>query len=323
VVVPQGADLPTHGHSTVTLSVPRPGVLGRPWAQTTRTRRLARQFGAEAILATHPATTLVRNPIPTAVVLYDFRHEIRPDQFSRARRMLRRVSYGRGYAVADGFISISRRTHDDLHRLHPRTRSKPATVAHLGGDHVLNWPTANGVGPAITFAHHTNKNSDLILSAWANALRRSLDVPDLLVLGTSAANRDQLNARIADLGIGSRVRLAPFLPETEFRQAMAEAAMIVFPSDFEGFGLPVVEGMLLGIPVVIGPEPACLEVAGGHAFVLADWTPEALAEAVHAASTVADDDRERARAHAAAFTWERCMEQTRAFLQTLGSTRQR
>jgi len=317
VVLPKGSDLPTHGHSTEYLPVPRPDVLGRPWVQTTRTRQLARDFDADAILATHPATSLVQNSKPTAVVLYDFRHEVRPDQFTRGRRVLRRVSYSRGYAIADGFISISQRSLDDLHRLHPRSRRKPSTVAHLGADHVLTWPKSTTSGPAVTFAHHTNKNSDLILSGWADALSRGLDVPDLLVLGTSGATRDRLSGMIDQLSLGSRVQLAPFLPETEFRQAMADAAMIVFPSDFEGFGLPVLEGMMLGTPVVIGPEPACLEVSGGHAFVLADWTPAALADAVHAASTADADALEAARAHAAAFTWLRCVEQTRAFLQTL------
>ena len=104
---------------------------------------------------------------------------------------------------------------------------------------------------------------------------------------------------------------------------MRSASMVVFPSDFEGFGLPVVEGMLQGMPVVIGPEPATLEVAGGHASVLADWSPAALADAVAAAGTATPAQLESARAHAAAFTWPRCVEQTRQFLVELAAARHR
>jgi glycosyltransferase involved in cell wall biosynthesis len=263
-----------------------------------------------------PVTSLVRSGIPTAVVVHDLRHEVRPEQFSRGRRLLRRIAYDRSYQVADGFIAVSRRTLEDLHRLHPEVRAKPAAVVHHGADHVLGWPGTPGSGPAITFAHHTNTNPELVLEGWAAGRGRGLPMPELLVLGTGQ-DRDRLAARVADLGLTSTVRLAPFLADDEFAAVMRSASMVVFPSGFEGFGLPVVEGMLSGVPVVIGPEPATLEVAGGYASVLADWTPEALAEAVDAASHFDAAYLAQARAHAAAFTWARCVEETRAFLSRL------
>ena len=76
---------------------------------------------------------------------------------------------------------------------------------------------------------------------------------------------------------------------------LADAELVVFPSDFEGFGLPVVEGMLLGKPVVLGPEPATNEVAGGHAAVAADWTSGG---AGRRRTPGAVDDRRRARGRA-------------------------
>jgi glycosyltransferase involved in cell wall biosynthesis len=320
VVVPKGAAVATHPHARREVRVPRPGPLGRPVVQTVLVRRIARDFGADAILATLPSTTLVRTGIPTAVVVYDLRHELRPEQFTLARRLMRGVSYHRGYAVADAIVAISQRTLDDLHRLHPRTARMPGTVVHLGADHVLDWPGTPGSGPAVTFAHHTNKNPDLVLDAWADGARRGLDLPSLLVLGTGA-QRDRLTARVAELGLADRVELAGYLPDDEFRQALASASMVVFPSDFEGFGLPVVEGMLLGIPVVIGPEPATLEVAGGHAAVLDGWSPGALADAVRRAAAFDADHLERARVHAQAFTWTRCVEQTRDVLLGIAGRR--
>jgi glycosyltransferase involved in cell wall biosynthesis len=318
VVVPEDSTIQTFGHTRHAVRIPSPAVIGRPWAQTTTVRRIAQQMGAEAVLATMPVTSLLRTGVPTAVVVHDLRHEIRPEQFSPGRRLIRRVSYGRGYRVADGFIAVSQRTLDDLHRLHPTSAGRPGVVVHHGADHALRWPGDPGTGPAVTFAHHTNKNPALVLDGWALGRDRGDSMPRLLVLGTGSI-RERLQARVEELGLAGTVELAPFLPDDEFVTVMRSASMIVFPSDFEGFGLPVVEGMVTGVPVVIGPDAATLEVAGGHASVLADWTPEACADAVDRAARFDAAHLEKARAHAARFTWARCAEQTRTFLEQLAT----
>ncbi|QIX25485.1 glycosyltransferase family 4 protein [Nocardioides sp. JQ2195] len=318
VMVHEGSDLATGHHARCEVRIPRPGPVGRPLRQSVVTKRLVADFGADAVLATMPSTSLVRVGVPLAVVVHDLRHELRPEQFSRSRRLLRKVAYGRAYDLADVIIAVSQRSLDDLQRLHPHLRTTPSTVVHHGADHVLSWPEAvpspaPRSGPAITFAHHTNKNPHLVLDAWAHGVSQGLDLPSLQVLGTGD-QRNALNSRVSELGLTGLVTLAPYLPEAEFRQAMARASMIVFPSDFEGFGLPIVEGMLLGIPVVIGPEPASLEVAGGHAAVMSSFSAPGLAEAVARASRFDEERLTQAREHAARFTWRRSVAQTRAAL---------
>ncbi|KRF20961.1 hypothetical protein ASG90_00645 [Nocardioides sp. Soil797] len=314
VLVREGSDLATGRHARHEVRIPRPAPVGRPWRQSVVTRQLVRDFRADAVLATMPSISLVRVGVPLGVVIHDLRHELRPEQFSRPRRLLRKVAYDRAYALADVIISVSQRSLDDLHKLHPSLQQTPARVVHHGADHVLSWPDVPArSGPAITFAHHTNKNPDLVLDAWAYGVRQGLDLPSLQILGTGD-QRNALNSRVAELGLTGLVTLAPYLPEPEFREAMASASMIVFPSDFEGFGLPIVEGMRLGIPVVIGPEPASLEVAEGHASVMSSFSAPGLADAVVRASRFDEAHREAARQHAAEFTWARATQQTRAAL---------
>jgi glycosyltransferase involved in cell wall biosynthesis len=299
------------------LPVPGPDVLGRPLAQTGALPRLVQRLGADVVLATAPTTTFRKPAAPLCVVVHDLRHELRPEQFGRVRRLLRAVSYGRSYALADAFVAVSRRTLDDLHRTHPRTAPVPSRVVHHGGDHVLAWPAPARTGPCVGFAHHTNKNPDLLLEAWARLDADPGGAPPLTLLGVGSGRREAIAARLSSLGLTDRVELAPFLPEEEFRRVFAGAELVVFPSDFEGFGLPVVEGMRLGKPVVIGPEPATTEVAGGHAAVAADWTPGALAGAVRRAQTMSAAELEAARAWAATFTWERTVRETRELLASL------
>lgn len=317
VLLPVSSTLPTGDHTRHVVRVGRPSAMRRPWAQTRHVRRLVREVRPDAVLATLPSTTLLRPGCPIATVIYDLRHEMRPEQFSRTKRWMRAVSYGRGYRIADGLLAISQRSLDDLHERHPYTERTPSAVAYLGADHVTAWPPPRTDGPAITFAHHTNKNVDLVLDAWALLATTDERVPPLMMLGVPDSMQEHLSQGIADRRLGTAVQLAPFLPDDEFVRVMAEAEMIVFPSDFEGFGLPVAEGLRLGKAVVIGPERATTEVAGGHAFVMNDWTPEALVEAVRAADVMTEHQRAEARMRGEAFTWESTIRRTRAMLNAL------
>ncbi|MCW2750392.1 MAG: hypothetical protein JWR83_1502 [Aeromicrobium sp.] len=320
VVVTEGSTLGSYSHVRHEIGVPRPSTLGRPFVQSTALRALVAKVAPDATLAMVPTTGLRRLKSPLAVIIHDLRHELRPEQFSRGRRLLRGISYRRTYAIADGFLVVSQRSLDDLHTLHPRTVAKPSAVTYLGADHVLAWPVPDGPGPCVAFAHHTNKNPDLILDAWAELARRGEPVPSLLMLGVPGQRRARLEEMIAERTLGEHVALAPFLPDDEFRKTFAAAAVIVFPSDFEGFGLPTVEGMTLRKPVVIGPEKASLEVANGHAVVMADWTPQALADAMTSAAQLSDDELDAAQTWGRTFTWQRTVRQTRELLGSLAKS---
>jgi glycosyltransferase involved in cell wall biosynthesis len=323
VVVPQGSDLSTYDHVRHELAVGRPSVLLRPLAQTRALRRLAAEIRPDAVFATAPPTTLRRVGVPLAVVVLDLRHEILPHQFSLGRRFIRKLAYGRSFRIGDGFLAISARSLDDLHRLHRRTQSVPGTVTHLGADHVLDWPAPSRTGPAIAFGHHTNKNPDLVLRAWSTALGRGDELPPLVILGTSGSDRQRLQDIIDAEGLADHASLTAFLDDQEFMQLLTSASMVVFPSDFEGFGLPIVEGMLLGKPVVISPEPGSIEVAGGHAVAMRGWQPADLADAVVEANARNDDELRQAHDWAATFTWDATVETTGAALEALVAQRGR
>lgn len=325
VIVRDGSDLPlnprVHRHAVTVRPL---GPLGRPIAQTQHLRRLTRELRPDAVLATLPSTTFLRVDAPTAVVVYDLRHALRPEQFSLKTRILRAVSYRRGYAVADGIISISQRSLDDLHELHRRTRHTPSVVAYLGADHVDGWSSAppNDRRPmALAFGHQSNKNTDLLLAAWQALVDCGETPVHLLVLGLDEQRRADTTAEVARRHLGGRVRLAPFVSDDEFRSLFAGADVIVFPSDFEGFGLPVPEAMRLGVPIVIGPEKATQEVAGGHAVVMASWTPEDLAAAVIQALATTSEQLKEAQQFADRYTWAATARTTRKMLIDIAASR--
>jgi glycosyltransferase involved in cell wall biosynthesis len=277
---------------------------------------LCRSLGADAMLGVTPATTIGPLPCPRVIISLDVRHEMRPHQFSYRTRLLRGVSYGIGYRRADAIVTISHRTREDLLRVHPWLRRQTITVAQLGADHVLAWPQAEpgGAEYALAFGQWGNKNVGLVLEAWARLLREGADPPGLVIVGLPEADRVTVQADVASRGLANLVTVKPWLDPDDFKREFTGASLVVFPSDYEGFGLPALEAMRLGIPVVVTPDPALFEVTGGLATVMDGWDAAALARAVPVARAQRKEEIERGVRHASAFTWKRTASEVRATL---------
>ncbi|PKW12577.1 glycosyltransferase family 4 protein [Saccharopolyspora spinosa] len=100
-----------------------------------------------------------------------------------------------------------------------------------------------------------------------------------------------------------------YLPEDHLRGLVAGASALVVPSRDEGFGLPALEALACGTPLVCSDIPALREVTAGQAIRFPHGDPTALNEALHQALT-SPPDAEKGRAQAKAFTWRTCAEAT-------------
>lgn len=287
------------------LAPPVGGKAGSLWERTLGVRRAARRLGADAVVSGVTASALLGARCPHGVVLTDLRHELRPDQFGRGRRAARRLSYAWSFARTDGIFCISDRTRDDLLRGHRRTAERAVTTL-LGADHVDGWkPAAGRAGEApyaLAFGHFGNKNVDKVLAAWTEFCADD-ERWTLRLVGMGASDRSAATEEVARLGLTGRVELMPWLDDATFAATFAGAGLIVFPSDFEGFGLPVVEGMRLGIPVVISADPALVEVSGGHAEIAEDLAPAPLAASMRAAIARTPEQGAAAAAYTDRFSW--------------------
>jgi glycosyltransferase involved in cell wall biosynthesis len=310
VVLRPGVQLGLPGRMTV-----HPVAGRRILAMERTVPELCRSLGADVLLGVTPATTIGPLPCPRVIISHDVRHEMRPHQFDYRTRLLRGVSYTIGYRRADAIVTVSHRTRDDLLRLHPWLRRQTITVAQHGSDHVLTWPVAqSGSAYALAFGQWGNKNVGLVLDAWARLQRDGDDPPPLVIVGVPEASRVTVQANAAARGLTQLVTVKPWLDQDEFQRQFTGASMVVFPSDYEGFGLPALEAMRLGIPVVITPDPALLEVTGGLATVMDGWDAAALTRAVPLARAQSAEDLERGVKHASEFTWGRAAGAVRATL---------
>ena len=292
------------------------GVMRRVVVQSRAARRVCREVAADVLLGTIPTTAMIPVGCPKVITVHDLRHELRPEQFSRGRRLLRRASYEVGYREASGLICISERTRRDLLGTHPWLERKPIFTVPWAADHVDRWPRdkATPEGPyALAFGHFPNKAVEHVIDAWVILRDRGQAMP-LVILGIPQEEQDRIRERLRSAGLEGLVKPLPWLKNDEFRSRFASAGLIVFPSDFEGFGLPAVEAMRLGIPLVISDDEALLEVTGGNAAVATGGAAPALADAVTAASSFSSDDLDRARAFVEGYQWADVARATREAL---------
>jgi glycosyltransferase involved in cell wall biosynthesis len=251
------------------------------------------------------------------VTVHDLAFERFPEAFPSRWRRLQRAGVRAAARRADAIVVPSRATADDLigrhdvdpSRIHvtPLAAATPVTAADPAA--ALE---AIGVQPPYVLSVGTlepRKNTGRLIQAFR---RIAGDVPHALVLaGSLGWGVDGLVADLADRG-GRVVHVDA--PGAEHLDALYQGAdAFAYPSLSEGFGLPVLEAMLRGVPVVASTTPAVAETAGDAALLVDPSDADAIGDALRRVLTepaLADDLRARGRARASAFSWERTAAQT-------------
>ncbi len=170
-----------------------------------------------------------------------------------------------------------------------------------------------------------HKNVRNVLRAFAEA-RRARALPHALVLaGPMPKNRSRVEALIAALDLDPRVIRTGVVPEEDLPGLFAGADAFLYPTLYEGFGLPVAEAMACGVPVLTSSTSALQEIAGGYAYLVDPMDVDAIARGI---VDLATDPARRAefadlgKRRAAEFSWDRAAEQTlRVYAEALSGTR--
>jgi glycosyltransferase involved in cell wall biosynthesis len=148
--------------------------------------------------------------------------------------------------------------------------------------------------------------------------------PVLVLPGYPTEWEAELRGKAHDLGLDGDTRFLGWVPEDELENLYAAAACFVFPSLYEGFGLPVLDAMARGVPVACSDRGSLPEVAGDAARLFDPEHPTAIAEAIETLlSDRAEADRLVAagRARAAEFTWQETARLTvEVYRRALGAT---
>lgn len=209
-------------------------------------------------------------------------HDMIPEIFPNTRRRLDKLTLKHRYfSKVDHVICVSEATRRDLERIYGPSDT-PITVVHHGVDSAFRQVTERVIGVPrdyILFVGHRSayKDADSLVHAYAK-LKRHENMPDLLFVGGGEFTRDEM-AQFKELGIHEHVHQAS-LTESEMPAVYTHARMLVFPSRYEGFGLPALEGMACGTPVVLADSSALPEVGGDAALYFPPGDSEALASVI-------------------------------------------
>ena len=167
------------------------------------------------------------------------------------------------------------------------------------------------------------KNLTGLIQAYAK-FRQSQDVP-LIVVGAPGWRYTPIYDVVKSLGLESHVRFEGFVPAEDLPYFYAAATAFVYPSFYEGFGLPPLESMAMGTPVVTSDVSSLPEVVGDAALLVSPRSQEQL---VAAMARIVTDDALRARLSAAGrdrakmFTWESCASAVMSILRAAATRQQ-
>jgi glycosyltransferase involved in cell wall biosynthesis len=146
----------------------------------------------------------------------------------------------------------------------------------------------------------------------------------LVITGYSTDYEGQLRTSMTELGLKTDVRFAGWVSNDDLNGLYRLATCLVFPSLYEGFGLPVIEAMARGLPVACADRSSLPELAGGAALLFDPEQPSAIAGAIETLlgnAALADRLRAGGIARAAEFTWEACARATVASVHTTSCSR--
>lgn len=246
------------------------------------------------------------------VTAYDFTYERYRSGLARSvHSAQKRLSIDR----ADAVICISEATRRDVLEYCPGTDTARVHVVHLGVDRAVFFPepaSSPSVGQQVLFVGQRGgyKRFDL-------AVETLRQMPELSLGIVGPPLDDDERARLRQT-LGDRWHEYGPIGTQALRRLYSSAFAFVFPSDYEGFGLPVLEAMACGCPVVAAARSSLPEVGGDAARYAAAQTADDYAQQLQALLSGALREQlvQAGLRHAATFTWERTFAQTDAIYRS-------
>lgn len=265
---------------------------------------LVRDMGVDLLFCPFTAPTYFELGIPTVCTIYDLQYKTYPEFFatedvahrertfieaSRRATALTAISdYSRDSAITHGSLDPARIRTIHLRmaqRIVPGVGHDKAILSRLGlaSQRYLVYPA--------NFWKH--KNHEMLLAAFGMACHEGLPADIKLVCtGAPGARQAWLMSAGRTMNLGDRVLFPGYLPNAELAALMANCIGVVFPSLYEGFGLPVIEAMAAGVPVACSNTTSLPEVAADAAILFDPRVPTQIAQAI---ISLVEDEALRAR----------------------------
>jgi alpha-1,3-rhamnosyl/mannosyltransferase len=259
-------------------------------------------------------------PCPSVVTIYDLIGRRFPGTLSARGRLLYRAAMALAARRSAVILTISESARGDIERLYPAARGKVTVTPLAAGEAFRPQPAAAvaevrrryGLPERYVLylgSNKPHKNLERLALAWAQLSATGQDGgAALLVAGHEDARHGPLRECLAGLAPGAPVALAPDVADADLPALYSGAEVFAFPSTYEGFGLPPLEAMACGAPVLASNVSSLPEVVGDAALAVDPLSVEAIAAGL--ARLLGDGGlrrelAERGLRRAATFSWRR------------------
>ncbi len=255
-------------------------------------RSLLHNLGADLLFCPFTAPTYFELGIPTVCTLYDLQYKTYPEFFAPEDVAHREHTFTAACRRATLLTAISEYSRQSAIK-HGQLKPEKIRTIHLqmaqrilpSADHDQSLLVKLGLAPEQYLLYPANfwkhKNHEMLLTAFGMACRQGLAAPIKLVCTGAENSRSALLSKAAQLmELGERVIFPGYLTNTELAVLMANSSGVIFPSLYEGFGLPVIEAMAAGIPVACSRLTALPEVVGDAAILFNPRIPTQIADAI-------------------------------------------
>lgn len=252
----------------------------------------------------------------TVMTVHDLAAFVLPEVFPGAKSGTKRFLMRRSVQRADRIIVPSMATRDDLieilHVPAEKIRVVPHGVKRSGvplQTRVQERPYFLAVGTV-----EPRKNFTRVIQAYHLLAEQRQDLPDLVIAGRLGWMYDETLELPEKLGLAPKVKFLQYVSEDILATLYRDAVCLVYPSLYEGFGLPVVEAMQANIPVVTSSQGSLLELGGDSLWRANPYDAAAIAEQMGRVLDGGENVRERvrkAREWANQLTWDNAAALTR------------
>ncbi|HUE87354.1 MAG TPA: glycosyltransferase family 1 protein [Vicinamibacterales bacterium] len=253
------------------------------------------------------------------VTIHDMSLKLYPECHPMRRRVINRPLIGVAANVADAVVAVSNSARDDLLRFHHIPAERISVVHEAAGpefrpihDRVSRARIRMRYGLPERFvlyvgAIEPRKNLVRLVAAFADARRQGI-AHELVCVGPYGWSSRDLYDHVDRLGLRRVVHFTGYVPADDLPVIYNLSELFVFPSIYEGFGLPVIEAMACGTPVITSSTSSLLEIAADAAETIDPHDVDALTGALVKLATSVDRRRElsaRGIARAQQFSWTR------------------
>ena len=282
------------------------------------------------VLLSAGMTTPFFCPVPSVLVIYDLQHVNQPQNFSRPYLFFLKTIIYLSAKTSDGIITISEKVKKEIIKYYA-IGAQQIAVTHLAVNHELFRPASNADLASIRTKYNLperyilyaaallqHKNHERLLKAFSE-IKEEMPGRKLAFTGAWDTGHFELARIISALGLDKDVIMLGWLPFEDIPAVYRGAELFVYPTLHEGFGLPILEAMASGVPVVCSRIEPLIEIAGNAALLVDPYDPSDIARGI---SSVLRDRLLRRKLieagieRAKIFSWERTASMTLAFLST-------